>query len=89
MRGNDATVQQIHDRNENLQQPRAPGSPDDEFDADELPDVVDMDDIIKPGMDAEVLMYDLLAVGYGVRRCLPPDFMSSTVEHVGKLQWPK
>ncbi|KAL3677472.1 hypothetical protein R1sor_027420 [Riccia sorocarpa] len=69
--GNNATVQQIHDRNENLQQPRAPGSPDDEFDADELPDVVDLDDIIEPGMDAEVLMYDLLAAGYGVRRRRP------------------
>ncbi|KAL3698485.1 hypothetical protein R1sor_012561 [Riccia sorocarpa] len=71
VRANDATVQQIHDRNENLQQPRAPGSPDDEFDADELPDVVNLDDIIQPGMDAEVLMYDLLAAGYGVRRRRP------------------
>ncbi|KAL3692788.1 hypothetical protein R1sor_006439 [Riccia sorocarpa] len=68
VRANEPAVQQIHDDNRNLQQPRAPGSPDDEFDADELPDVVDLDDIIQPGMDAEVLMYDLLTAGYGVRQ---------------------
>ncbi|KAL3690866.1 hypothetical protein R1sor_004517 [Riccia sorocarpa] len=65
---NEPAVQAIDDHNPNLLQPRAAGSPDEGFDDAELPDVVDLDDIIEPGMDAEVLMFDLLAAGYGVRR---------------------
>ncbi|KAL3690494.1 hypothetical protein R1sor_016803 [Riccia sorocarpa] len=57
-----------HKPDDREHQPRAPGSPDEDFDDDELPDIVDLDDIIEPGMDAKVLMFDLLAVGYGVRR---------------------
>ncbi|KAL3699138.1 hypothetical protein R1sor_017160 [Riccia sorocarpa] len=70
--GNETVLEEIQNGNANLQQPRAVGSPEEDFDADELPNVVDLDDIIEPGMDAEVLMFDLLAAGYGVRRRPPP-----------------
>ncbi|KAL3679857.1 hypothetical protein R1sor_022813 [Riccia sorocarpa] len=69
---NEPAMQAIDDENPNLLQPRAAGSPDEGFDDAELPDVVDLDDIIEPGMDTEVLMFDLLAAGYGVRRRPPP-----------------
>ncbi|KAL3700932.1 hypothetical protein R1sor_018954 [Riccia sorocarpa] len=48
-------VQHIDDENANLQQSSAPGSPEDEeSDPDELPNVVNLDDIMQLGMDPEV-----------------------------------
>ncbi|KAL3676343.1 hypothetical protein R1sor_026291 [Riccia sorocarpa] len=70
--GNKTVVEANQNGNAHLQQPRAIGSPEEDFDADELPDVVDLNDIIEPGMDAEILMFDLLAAGYGVCRRPPP-----------------